>query len=70
MKKNPFLNRKVNPQDVIAFRQARRESHEQFAVSVGVSFYTVKGWERGLFRPGPLSCRRLSELWEQQNANA
>lgn len=67
MKKNPFLTRNVRPQDVIALRQARGEVAEQFALAIGVSFYTVKGWEAGNFRPSPLSRRRLSELWEQDS---
>ena len=50
------------PEKIRALREARRQTQEEFATEIGVSFSTLNRWENGHARPTKLSVRRLEEL--------
>jgi putative transcriptional regulator len=50
------------PQDVLAVRETLGASQIIFALFLGISPKTVRGWEQGIVKPSGIACRFLDEI--------
>ena len=58
----------LTPEEIRAIRKRLDLTQEQFAQLIGVTVFTVGGWERGEHVPSPLSLRMLRTVSATRNS--
>lgn len=56
----------MTPTQITALRKRLGLSLEEFAVRLGVSYFTVYRWEAGLFKPSRMALEKLQALAKEK----